>query len=199
MLFSCRLWRETTAPFIKMFVGIKTVDNSQHMGIILMNRDWEHQHWTRSVRRWRQSTFTEETWNKWGGKLVKPADHQPAFIPQLSKSPRQRSLSHVFHPKTVLTFPFEGIKCKQNSECRFSLCWSVERQSFSDQKLLQRVNTSGICEKRWQTFFLLPWRRACGTPPDVWSLGGGRRHPNTNNRTMQAELTMIRGTVGKKI
>lgn len=30
---------ETTVALIKMFVGINVVDNSQHMGIILMNSD----------------------------------------------------------------------------------------------------------------------------------------------------------------
>lgn len=61
MPFSCIAGTETTAALIKMFVGIKMVDNSEHMGIILMNSDGRlRAASTRSVTQWLHLTFTAE-------------------------------------------------------------------------------------------------------------------------------------------
>lgn len=51
---------ETTAALIKMFVGINMVDNSEHMGIIVMSSDGRLRASTRAVTQWLHLTFTAE-------------------------------------------------------------------------------------------------------------------------------------------
>lgn len=60
MPFSPMAGTETTAALIKMFVGINMVDNSEHMGIILMSSDGRLRASTRAVTQWLHPTFTAE-------------------------------------------------------------------------------------------------------------------------------------------